>query len=145
MCLGRLPGLCDIIRWFSYLSVQAFTEWFQRRTNGSCSWLWTPYSDQEEEGVFLNMNNQEQASLLPWNQNQPNGGREENFAKISLNHFKDENKVKFLIELDIIQFFQCLKNQFFQKGGACGFCRGQSRLYLLPTSKLSASSFRRPL
>ena len=115
MCLGRLPGLCDIIRWFSYLSVQAFTEWFQRRTNGSCSWLWTPYSDQEEEGVFLNMNNQEQASLLPWNQNQPNGGREENFAKISLNHFKDENKVKFLIELDKIQFFQCLTKSVFPK------------------------------
>ena len=69
------------------------------------------------------MNNQELASLLPWNQNQPNGGREENFAKISLNHFKDENKVKVLLELNIMP----------KKGGACGFCRGQSRLCLLPT------------
>ena len=34
-----------------------------------------------------------QASFLPWKQNQPNGGREENFAKVSLNHFQDENKV----------------------------------------------------
>ena len=83
----------------SKLCLQAFTEWFQRKTDGSCTWLWTPYSDEEKEGVFLNMNSQEQASFLPWKQNQPNGGREENFVKIDMNLFQDENKVKFCLNL----------------------------------------------
>ena len=73
---------------------QAFTEWFQRRVDGSCTWLWTPFSDQEKEGVFLDMNSKEPATFLPWKRNQPNGGREENFAKIDLNLFQDEKKVK---------------------------------------------------
>ena len=83
----------------SKLCLQAFTEWFQRKTDGSCTWLWTPYSDEEKEGVFLNLNSQEQASFLPWKQNQPNGGREENFVKIDMNLFQDENKVKFCLNL----------------------------------------------
>ena len=37
------------------MPLQVFTEWFQRRTNSSCAWLWTPFSDKDHEGVFLNM------------------------------------------------------------------------------------------
>ena len=33
------------------------------------------------------------ASFLPWKQNQPNGGRDENFVTVALKHFQDENKV----------------------------------------------------
>ena len=54
----------DLFFGFSYLCSQTFTEWFHKRTNGSCTWLWTPFSDQEMEGVFINMNNKEQASFL---------------------------------------------------------------------------------
>ena len=74
--------------------LQVFTEWFLWRIDGSCSWLWTPFSDEEKEGVFLDMNSKKQASFLPWKLNQPNGGREENFVTIDMILFQEENKVK---------------------------------------------------
>ena len=41
------------------------------------------------------------ASFLPWKQNQPNGGRDENFVTVALKHFQDENKVN---EIKILQY-----------------------------------------
>ena len=44
------------------------------------------------------------ASFLPWKQNQPNGGRDENFVTVALKHFQDENKVN---EIKICNTYWC--------------------------------------
>ena len=52
-------------------------------TRNICSYIWTPFSDQESEGLFLNMNNNEvEAELQVWDKAEPNGDRDENFVVI---------------------------------------------------------------
>ena len=54
------------------------------------------------------------ASFLPWRQNQPNGGRDENFVTVALKHFQDENKVNeinmqyILVYLSVVVLFPSL-------------------------------------
>ena len=77
------------------------------------------------------MNSKEQASFLPWKQNQPNGGREENFAKVSLNLFQDENKVKFCSNLTKSNFVK--KVELVDSGGdspGCASCQLHNFLLL---------------
>ena len=45
--------------------------------------IWTPYSDQEKEGEFLNVNDMTNLTVDLWGQNQPNGKRDENCIVIA--------------------------------------------------------------
>ena len=51
-----------------------YTDWFNETTSGSCEKIWTPFSDEEEEGVFVNLEDGTEAQFLPWMDGQPNGG-----------------------------------------------------------------------
>ena len=46
------------------------------------SYFWTPYSDQDEEGVFRNFYTHEIEDSLHWANDNPNGGSQENFASL---------------------------------------------------------------
>ena len=60
-----------------------YVAWHRSTTGGICSYIWTPFSDQESEGSFLNMNNNEvEAELQVWDKAEPNGDRDENFVVI---------------------------------------------------------------
>ena len=49
-----------------------------------CSFLWTPFSDQEAEGTFVNIENGKEQKTIAWKTGQPNGGSTENSLKINL-------------------------------------------------------------
>ena len=66
-------------------SLREFAKWFESKSSGSCSFLWTPYSDENVEGDFVSLNDNTEATYLPWGPSQPNGGREENFVRMTLN------------------------------------------------------------
>ena len=62
-----------------------YIAWHKNTTEGICSNIWTPFSDQQTEGLFLNMNNNAaDAELQVWNKGEPNGGRDENFVVIDV-------------------------------------------------------------
>ena len=50
----------------------------------SCTGIWMPISDEVEEGEYLNTNNKELVTFLPWRKGQPNGGIGENFVGLIL-------------------------------------------------------------
>ena len=57
-----------------------YVAWYKNTTGGTCHDVWTPLSDENSEGTFLNMNNNVSAKFQPWNEGEPNGGKIENFA-----------------------------------------------------------------
>ena len=61
-----------------------YVAWHKNTTGGICSDIWTPFSDQQSDGVFLNMNNNAEAELQVWVKAEPNGGRDENFVVIDV-------------------------------------------------------------
>ena len=61
-----------------------YITWHENTTGGICSNIWTPFSDQQTEGLFLNMNNNAVAELQVWDKAQPNGERDENFVVINI-------------------------------------------------------------
>ena len=84
LCQKRLGG--GILSSYDNAStLRDFAEWFESISAGSCSFLWTPYSDEKSEGDFVNMNDNAEATYLPWGPSQPNGGREENFVRMTYN------------------------------------------------------------
>ena len=46
--------------------------------NSSCSFVWTPLVDDEIDGEFNSVVTGKPAKYLPWNEDQPSGGDEEN-------------------------------------------------------------------
>ena len=64
---------------------RSYVAWHKNTTGGICSDIWTPFSDEESEGLFLNMNNNEaEAEPQVWVKAEPNGGRDENFVVIDV-------------------------------------------------------------
>ena len=61
-----------------------YVAWYKNITGGICSDIWTPFSDHQSEGVFLNMNNNTEAGPQVWVKAEPNGCRDENFVVIDL-------------------------------------------------------------
>ena len=62
-----------------------YITWHKNTTGGICSNIWTPFSDQQSEGVFLNMNNNAaEVELQVWDKDEPNGDRDENFVVINV-------------------------------------------------------------
>ena len=51
---------------------------------GACPYIWTPFSDEDSEGSFLNMNSLAKAKLKLWAKGQPNVGIDENFVGIRI-------------------------------------------------------------
>ena len=63
---------------------QNYVTWHRKTTGDSCPTVWTPLSDQNSEGVFLNMNNNSEEPFQKWGKAEPNGGKSENNVKINL-------------------------------------------------------------
>ena len=61
-----------------------YIDWHVNITGGACSYIWTPFSDQNSEGFFHNMNSNTEPPVLFWGQDEPNGGKDENFVVISV-------------------------------------------------------------
>ena len=61
-----------------------FANWFQGTVPGACSRIWTPYSDQVQEGRYVSLEDGTLSTFLPWAVDQPNGGRAENGIDIRL-------------------------------------------------------------
>ena len=61
-----------------------YVAWHKNTTGGICSDIWTPFSDHQSEGVFLNMNNNTEAEPQVWAKAEPNGCRDENFVVASV-------------------------------------------------------------
>ena len=53
-------------------------------TEGSCPSIWTPLSDEAQEGLFINMNNNDTVDSQAWYEDEPNGGKDENFVIVDL-------------------------------------------------------------
>ena len=67
-------------------ALSKYVGWHKTTTNNSCSSIWTPFSDQNTEGTFLNMNDNTTVTIHQglWDATEPNGGKDENFARISV-------------------------------------------------------------
>ena len=61
-----------------------YVAWHQNITGNACPYVWTPLSDQNSEGIFLNMNNNSTVQYQNWDKNEPNGGKKENYAMIDV-------------------------------------------------------------
>ena len=61
-----------------------YIAWHKNTSGGACSNVWTPFSDQQSEGSFLNMNNNATVEFQFWDKTEPNGGRVENYAVIDI-------------------------------------------------------------
>ena len=61
-----------------------YVAWHKNTTLGRCARIWTPLSDQTEEGQFFNMNDNATVEPQPWDRGEPNGGEEENFVMIDV-------------------------------------------------------------
>ena len=61
-----------------------YVAWYQNITRNACPFVWTPLSDRNSEGVFLNMNDNTTAHYQIWDKNEPNGGENENYAMINV-------------------------------------------------------------
>ena len=59
-----------------------YVTWHNDTTGGTCRYVWTPLSDQNSEGVFLNMNDNSSAPFMIWDKKKPNGGKDENYVEI---------------------------------------------------------------
>ena len=53
-------------------SLEKMTQLVRTNWNESCPKIWTPYSDEGEEGVFKDIDTGEEAQFLPWFEGQPN-------------------------------------------------------------------------
>ena len=61
-----------------------YVAWHRNTTGSDCPYIWTPLSDEQDEGIFLNMNNNVEAEFQIWDGVEPNGGEDENFVMIEV-------------------------------------------------------------
>ena len=97
-------------------SLRDFAEWFESKSAGSCSFLWTPYSDESVEGDFVSLNDNTRATYLPWGPSQPNGGREENFVRMA--YYPDKDKDSAVEYIDSPNFVK----------GICSHCQFKTNI-----------------
>ena len=63
--------------------LEAYTEWFKGVTpQGDCGYIWTPFSDEDTEGNYTNLDDGTLATYLPWHRTDPNGGTVQNSVAI---------------------------------------------------------------
>ena len=64
-----------------------FLAWFEGTVpQGSCRYIWTPFSDAAEEGHFISLDDGEDAKFLPWALSLPKRGRGEHAIAIDVSH-----------------------------------------------------------
>ena len=69
----------------NHVSFLKYIEWHANTTGGTCVDIWSPFSDKQSEGVFINMNNNNNTPNINfWSESEPNGGKDENFVVISV-------------------------------------------------------------
>ena len=61
-----------------------YLAWHKNITSDVCSYIWTPFSDEQSEGTFLNMNSLTEVQPQLWVKDEPNGGMDENFVAIDV-------------------------------------------------------------
>ena len=61
-----------------------YITWHNVTSGGTCSHIWTPFSDEHSEKSYVNMNSNVTTILDFWAKNEPNGDNDENFVQISL-------------------------------------------------------------
>ena len=68
-----------------------YVDWHKNTTGDACSHVWTPLSDKNHEGLFLNMNDNSTMQYQIWDKSQPNGDKNENYVAIVIDtaHIKD--------------------------------------------------------
>ena len=86
--------------------LMSFVRDFQRKTLDKCSNVWTPYSDQTEEGFYINLEDLTPLNYSSWNIGQPNGQRLENAVLINL-AAKNMGKSLEDVSKDIEECFSC--------------------------------------
>ena len=64
--------------------LRRFALWFERMIPGRCSNIWTPYSDEAEEGKYISLEDDTSPTFLPWAPGQPNGAQTENGVDVRL-------------------------------------------------------------
>ena len=61
-----------------------YVAWHKNTTGGTCPYVWTPLSDENSEGLFLNMNDNSSVQYQVWDKGEPNGGENENYVAIAI-------------------------------------------------------------
>ena len=61
-----------------------YVDWHVKTTEGACSYLWTPLTKSESDGLLLDMNDNTEKRFQNWARGQPNGGEIENFVVINI-------------------------------------------------------------
>ena len=51
-----------------------YVDWHTKATVGGCTWIWTPLTKLDPEGLVLNMNDNNKTTVQNWAKGQPNGG-----------------------------------------------------------------------
>ena len=62
--------------------LEQYVEWSLNKTGKECQSIWTPLSDEEFEGVYVNLEDGTQADYLPWYPGYPKGGGNRNYISI---------------------------------------------------------------
>ena len=77
--LGKMEGTA------SKKEISDLVGWVEERQGAEkCSFVWTPFSDEATEGIFINVEDGKEQSQLSWKLNQPSGGTTENSLRIDL-------------------------------------------------------------
>ena len=61
-----------------------YVTWHTKITGSACSYIWTPLTKMESEGLFFNMNDNTKTTIQNWASGQPNGGKYEKFVLINV-------------------------------------------------------------
>ena len=61
-----------------------YVAWHKNTTGGTCPYVWTPLSDENSEGLFLNMNDNSSVQYQMWDKGQPNGAENANYVAIAV-------------------------------------------------------------
>ena len=59
-----------------------YIDWHNVTSGGVCPYIWTPFSDEQSEGSFINVNNDTETTLQSWVDIELNGDADENFLEI---------------------------------------------------------------
>ena len=63
-----------------------YVAWHVKITGAACPFIWTPLTKMTSEGLFFNMNNNNETTIQNWARGQPNGGKNENHVVIKVVH-----------------------------------------------------------
>ena len=88
-----------------------YVAWYKNTTGGRCKRIWTPLSDQTEEGLFLNMNDNTTVESPAWDNGKPDGGKDENFVVIDLDKGA-EGVLNDVPEINKLSCSSCLLSSF---------------------------------